>query len=51
MGWIISLFLLYGYFINTQRTEVLIASGLFAIAGAIGCMNINIEVGKGKSND
>lgn len=43
MGWIISLFLLYIYFADAPRTEILIASGLFAIAGAIGCLNIRID--------
>lgn len=40
MGWIISLFLLYIYFADTPRLEIIVASGLFAIAGSIGCLDI-----------
>lgn len=39
MGWIIAIFCLIGYCIN-GNVDILIAAGLFAIAGAIGLKQV-----------
>lgn len=50
MGWIISLICIGGYFINANN-DVLIAAGLFAIAGSLGNVAIKIEKLKPERKD
>jgi hypothetical protein len=43
MGWLISFLLMCGYINGARRDEILIAAGLFAIAGSISFVKVVIE--------